>query len=147
MAVFVLNVMFTIEIWSFRNKTLSLHSKSYPVVINPSSKLSQKIHDWSIVVNNKLFTLTTKSLLRQSILRFNIKVFFEEAAFLSTLNSLLQRLVLALSAANEREFFPFTHRLVDQAINWKPFYYHFIKALYLTNYAKNSKSHIDKCRP
>ena len=63
--VFVLSVMFTTEIWSFRNKTLSLHSKSYPVVINPSSKLPQKIHDWSIVVNNQLLTSTTKSLLRQ----------------------------------------------------------------------------------
>ena len=43
--VYVLNVMFMIEIWSSRNKTLSLHLKSYPVVINPSSKLPQKIHD------------------------------------------------------------------------------------------------------
>lgn len=94
--VFLLDVMFTIEISSSRNKTLSLHSKSDPVVINPSSKLPQTIHDWSIV-NNQLFTSTIKSLLWQWSLRFNIQVSFEQAAFLSTLNSLLQRLVFALS--------------------------------------------------
>ena len=95
--VFILNVMFTIEIWSFRNKTLSLHSRSYPVVINPSSKLPPKIHDWSILCQQSTITSTTKSLLRQSSLRFNIRVSFEQAAFLSTLNSLLQRSVFALS--------------------------------------------------
>ena len=43
--VFVLNVMFTIKTWAFKNKTLSLHSKSYPVVINPNSNMLKKIED------------------------------------------------------------------------------------------------------
>ena len=78
---FVLHVMFTIEIWYSRNKTLSLHSKSYPVVINPSSKLPQKIHDWSIVVNNQVSASTLKpsfqhsSLFRKSSLPLNTKFF------------------------------------------------------------------------
>ena len=103
--VFVLNVMFMIEIWYFRNKTLSLHSKPYPFVINLSSKLPQKIHDWSILCLQSTITSTTKSLLRQS----SHSVSFQQAAFLSTLNSVLQRLV-------PRKFFPFSHRLLSREI-------------------------------
>ena len=86
--VFLLNVMFTIEIWSSRNKTLSLHSKSDPVVINPSSsqscpkrRLKYCCQQSTIHFNNQVSASTVKpsfqhsSLFRTSSLSLNTKFF------------------------------------------------------------------------